>query len=265
MRGRETFERLSEDADEDRLYGWGMASGAHSTTPASARNTDYTEAKLVLDAEGAMTAVVGAVELGQGAETALAQIAAERTGIPIERVTVRSKTHADDVDDKYGSIASRSTYLMGRAIAEAAEELTATLRERASDRLGVPMDELTVADGEIRDGAEATELAELITEGVSATGRTETTRAPSSFGVHFAGVTIDPETGGVDLRTYVAAQDVGYAINPAMVEGQLHGAVQDGVEFATLSELQLDRGIPENPNLADYPVSSPHEMPAELQ
>jgi CO/xanthine dehydrogenase Mo-binding subunit len=242
-RGRETFEKRRGEADrsaeddDDRLYGWGVASGAHSTTPASAHNTDYTEAKLTLSPAGEMTVAVGAVELGQGAKTALAQIAAEETGVDVERVTVRSTTRADGVADKYGSIASRTTYLMGRAIADATDALTAVLGEQAGD---------------------------LPAEPLSATGRAETTHAPSSFGVHFAGVAVDPETGAVDLQTYVAAQDVGYAINPAMVEGQLHGAVQHGVEFATLSEFELDRGTPVNPNLADYPVSSPHEMPDEL-
>jgi len=242
-RGQTTFEGLDtwpgravEDGD-DRLYGWGVASGAHSTTPASEHNTDYTEAKLTLSPAGEVTVAVGAVELGQGAKTALAQIAAEETGVDADRVTVRSKTHADGVEDKYGSIASRTTYLMGRAIADAADVLTTALDEQAGD---------------------------LPAEPLSATGRAETNHAPSSFGVHFAGVAVDPATGAVDLRAYVAAQDVGYAINPAMVEGQLHGAVQHGVEFATLAEFQLDRGTPVNPNLADYPVSSPHEMPDEL-
>ncbi|MEF8825091.1 MAG: xanthine dehydrogenase family protein molybdopterin-binding subunit [Halapricum sp.] len=269
-RGRETAETLRRDEErpgadgDDRLYGWGVASGAHSTTPASEHKTDYTEAKMQAGPDGNVTVAVGAVELGQGAETALAQIAAEETGIDIERVTVRSKTHADGVEDKYGSIASRSTYLMGRAIAAAAAELTGTLCERASEHLTAPAADLTVADGHVRGDGSSVPLEELLPEPLSVTGRAETTHAPSSFGVHFAGVAVDPATGEVDLRTYVAAQDVGYAINPAMVEGQLHGAIQHGVEFAVLSEVQLNRGVPENANLADYPVSSPHEMPEEL-
>lgn len=263
-RCRTAVQRRSGDDNDDRLYGWGFASGAHSTTPASEKNTDYTEAKLRADPDGSVTAIVGAVELGQGASTALAQIAAEATGVPVERVTARSKRHTDDVTDKYGSIASRTTYLMGRAITEAAEDLTATLRTRASDRLGVPPAAVTVTDGEVRGNGATIALADLLEEPVLAAGRTETNHAPSSFGVHAAGVAIDPDTGAVDIETYVAAQDVGYAINPAMVEAQLHGAIQHGIEFATLSELRLDRGVPENATLAEYPVSSPAEMPTDL-
>ena len=263
-RGKASFERR-RDADEDgHLHGWGMAAGTQVSTPASEHNTDYTETELVANPDGTVTAIVGAIDLGQGSETALTQIVAEETGLSIDRITVRSKTHDDDIEDKYGSVANRSTYLIGRAVAEAAEELTDAIRQRASDRFAVPVDRISIEGGQLHGDGDTADLSTVLTEPVSATARAETNYAPSSYGVHFASVAVDPETGGVDLRTYVAAQDVGYAINPAMVEGQLHGAVQHGVEFATLAELELDRGIPENPNLADYPVSSPHELPDDL-
>ncbi len=95
-------------------------------------------------------------------------------------------------------------------------------------------------------------------------GAAESELNPPAYGVHFAEVDVDPETGHVDLLTFVAAQDVGYAINPKMIEGQLEGAVCHSAEFALFSELKLDDGIPLNANLADYPAISPWEMPDTL-
>lgn len=265
-RGRETFADLQTDPDDRRVvHGRGVAAGGQITTPAVGPNADYAEARLVLSPDGSLVAHTGAIDVGQGAMTALAQITAEQTGLPYERVTVAGYDPDDPVDDKYGSIANRTTYLVGGAIQRAADRLTEQLRARGADRLAVPVDDLSVTDGRVEtsDGR-AVPVATLLEDSLVVTGRAETDSAPIAYGVHFAEVAVDTETGSVHVTTYVAAQDVGYAINPALVEGQLEGAVQHGIEFATLSELRLERGVPENATLADYPVSSPSEMPDRL-
>lgn len=276
-RGRETFDDLRADSTESSdsgdgsegkdpiRYGWGVGAGGQITTPAAGNNDDYAEARLVLSADGSLVAHTGAIDVGQGAKTVLAQLAAERTGMPVERVEVEGYDPDDGVADKYGSIANRTTYLIGGAVTDAADGLTERLRTRAADRFGESPDELTVSDGRVEapDGR-TVPVTDLVDDPLAVTGRAETDDAPVAYGVHFAEVAVDAETGAVDLRTYVAAQDVGYAINPTLVEGQLEGAVQHGVEFATLSELELSGGVPENASLADYPVSSPHEMPDRL-
>jgi CO/xanthine dehydrogenase Mo-binding subunit len=140
--------------------------------------------------------------------------------------------------------------------------VTSTLRERASNRFGVPPDEITISGGRIEaPNSGPLRVSTFLEDPLSATGRVETNTAPISYGVHFAQVAVDTETGDVDVTAFVTAQDVGFAINPALVEGQLEGAIQHGIEFALTSDVELSGGIPENPNLADYPVSSPHEMP----
>ncbi|MEF8851008.1 MAG: molybdopterin cofactor-binding domain-containing protein [Haloarculaceae archaeon] len=282
-RGGERFAALQTgpsaeaDAGDEVVYGRGVAAGGQITTPAVGPNDDYAEARLALAPDGSLVASTGAIDVGQGARTALAQIAAEETGTPVERVTVEGYDPDDGVDDKYGSIANRTTYLIGAAVADAAERLTEQLRERAADRLATSADDLTVAGGRVTvaEGSAAEEagapthdrsvpVAELLDDALTATGRAEATSAPVAYGVHFAAVAVDTGTGAVDVRAYVAAQDVGYAINPTLVEGQLEGAVQHGIEFATLSELELAGGTPQNASLAEYPVSSPAEMPDRL-
>ncbi|WP_340100216.1 xanthine dehydrogenase family protein molybdopterin-binding subunit [Salinibaculum salinum] len=267
-RGKETFADIRSEpngGDSGVVYGYGVAAGGQISTPANDKNTDYSEAKLVLDADGSLVARTGAIDIGQGAETTLAQIAAAQTGIDFDHVNVEGYDPAADIEDKYGSIANRTTYLIGSAVQRAAEDLTSELRSRAAFHLDAAARDLTIAGDRIEapDG-DAVALETLVEDPIAATGRVETNTAVTGYGVHFAEVAVDTETGKTDVTVYVAAQDVGYAINPTMVEGQLEGAIQHGIEFATLSELQLSEGIPENANLADYPVSSPAEMPDRL-
>ena len=261
--GQRTFESIQVDSDQENVVtGSGVGVTGHSTTPASDHNTDYTAAKLELSPDGSLVVRTGAVELGQGAETVLGQMAADRTGLSTDRVTVVGYESDSGVEDKYGSVANRTTYFMGRAVVEAAEELTSTLRKRASEQLGVPADEISISGGRLAaPNGGSLRVSTLLDAPLTATGRVETNTAPISYGVHFAAVAIDTETGEIDVTAFVAAQDVGFAINPTLVEGQLAGAIQHGIEFALTSAVELSGGIPENPNLADYPVSSPHEMP----
>jgi CO/xanthine dehydrogenase Mo-binding subunit len=265
-RGREAIDDLSIGTDDDRVVGRGVAAGGQITTPAVGKNDDYAEARFTLSPDGTLSVQTGSIDVGQGSTTVLGQIAAEATGVPLERVRVAGYDPDDPVDDKYGSIANRTTYLIGGAITRAAENLTRALRERAAAHFDVPAEAVSVADGQLETGdGRSTGVEELLAEPLSVTGRLEVTSAPIGYGVHFAEVAVDTETGAVDVRQYVAAQDVGFAINPTLVEGQLEGAVQHGIEFALLSELRAPGGIPENASLAEYPVSSPVEMPAELR
>lgn len=260
-RGRATLAETT-GTDEDRLVGHGMAAGGQITTPAVGRNDDYAEVELLLDPDGSLAVHTGAIEVGQGATTALAQIASEATGLPLERVTVEGYDPDHGIDDKYGSIANRTTYLIGTAIARAGRDLAERLRTRAAEDRDVVPEDLRIAEGTIEaPSGRSRPATATLTDRLSVRSRVEATSAPIGYGVHFAAVAVDPATGAVDVRAYVAAQDVGYAINPTLVEAQLEGAIQHGIEFATLSELRLSEGVPENATLAAYPVSSPTEMP----
>jgi CO/xanthine dehydrogenase Mo-binding subunit len=264
-RGRETFRDLRGDADEDWVVGRGVAAAGQITTPAVGENDDYAEAGLTLKPDGSLSVHTGSIDVGQGSTTVLGQIAAEATGVPLTDVTVSGYDPDDPIEDKYGSIANRTTYLIGNAITLAAADLNEGVRAAAADRVDGPDRDLTLSDGTIEapDGR-AVALTDVLSEPLTATGRAEATSAPMAYGVHFAEVAVDTATGEIDVGAYVAAQDVGYAINPTLVEGQLDGAVQHGIEFAMLSELKLSGGIPENATLSEYPVSSPAEMPDRL-
>jgi CO/xanthine dehydrogenase Mo-binding subunit len=268
--GAERFETLRRGptSDPDLRRGWGVGVGAHGTT-SGALAEDSSEVLLRLAPDGTVTARTGAVDIGQGAYTVVAQIVAQETGVPLEAVDVARYETTDEFHDHLGSVAARSTYVIGAAVRDAALALGSALRERAADRFGVDAASVGIDDGvATAPSGETVPVGALVTPadggGLLVTGAASTTETPTSYGAHFAEVEVDTRTGAVDVVTYVAAQDVGYAIHPTMVEGQLEGAVQHGIEFALYSELRLERGSPTNANLAEYPVSSPFEMPDEM-
>ena len=178
---------------------------------------------------------------------------------------MRHYADTDSADAYLGSVASRSTYITGLAVQEAGRNLLSSIKEI----LPSPYDpkqhlEISIANNSVSFGSHSIPLSDLFEESLISIGFAESELNPPAYGAHFAEVEVDALTGHVDILSYVAAQDVGFAINPKMVEGQLEGAISQGIEFALRSEVKLDRGIPLNPNLADYSVISPWEMPKTL-
>lgn len=265
-RGLETFKKIQSGPSEDpeKLRGWGMAAGTH-TTGLGAVDMDSSEVKFILSPTGSLTVEVEVLDHGQGTDTVMTQIASEETGIDISNILVRHYADTDSADAYLGSVASRSTYITGLAVQEAGRNLLTAI----ADILPAPYDpkqhsEISIADNCVSFGSDSIPLSDLFEESLISTGFAESELNPPAYGAHFAEVEVDALTGHVDILSYVAAQDVGFAINPKMVEGQLEGAISQGIEFALRSEVKLDRGIPLNPNLADYSVISPWEMPKTL-
>lgn len=265
-RGQERFREVAHGPTErpDRHYGRAFAGGAHTTGSGAIDEPDASEVDLEFHGDGVLHAITASGDHGQGSDTVMAQIISEETGIPTEQIELRRFGTTEGLEDDLGSVASRSTYIIGGAVRQAAGRLAEELRTRAATAFECEPEAVTLGDGEVigPDG-EIRTLTSLVpsSEMLTTSGRHESQLNPPSHGVHFAEVEVDGATGEVDILSYVAAQDVGFAINPKMVEGQLEGALQHGIEFALYSKLRLDDGIPENANLADYPAISPHEMP----
>jgi CO/xanthine dehydrogenase Mo-binding subunit len=266
-RGRDRFREVATGPTgrPDRLYGRGFAGGAHTTGSGAIDEPDTSEVELVLGEDGAVHATTASGDHGQGSDTVMAQIISQETGIPTADIELRRFGTTEGLEDDLGSVASRSTYIIGGAVRDAARKLASDLERRGGVAFGCEADAVDLAGGTLTgpDGESRTVDEVLAATGgqVTVGGRHESRLNPPSHGVHFAEVEVDAATGEVDVLTYVAAQDVGFAINPKMVEGQLEGALQHGIEFALYSELRLEDGMPENANLADYPVVSPYELP----
>jgi len=206
----------------------------------------FEEASLEACPDGTVVVRAGVASLGQGIETALAQIAADGLGVEVGRVVVHHHD-TDDVESGFGSFASRSAVVAGNAVAVAAR----ALRERAGETLGVDAAEV---DGE-RDFETLVSVGEM-------RGRFDKEHPSFSFGAALSVVAVSSETGRVTPLRHVVVQDVGRAVNPALVHGQLAGAAAQGIAGALLEELPYDEdGNPLAVSLADYAMPTMSEVP----
>jgi CO/xanthine dehydrogenase Mo-binding subunit len=180
-------------------------------------------------ADGTFVVDTGASSMGPGLETVLAQILGEGLGLPAARFRVR---HADTaaVESGVGTYGSRGTVTAGNAAALAAAKLIVEARSRAAARLGVAEADVTYASGTLEASGRHVTLAELAGERRLAAGASFAVPKVTYAGCACAVVLdVDPETGTIALRRIVVGADVGRAVNPALVEGQLIGGVAFGI------------------------------------
>jgi CO/xanthine dehydrogenase Mo-binding subunit len=208
-----------------------------------------------------------------GSFTSMAQIAAEALGVSPELVVMR-KANPDHTPFAPISGGSQTIYAMGAAVKEAALDLRARVLQRAATELEVPESELEMNDEGVfvvarpEQSCSFQKLYESGTTG-SATGGplvgqgSVPPRQPTrSFAASVAQVAVDPETGQVRLTRLVTAQDVGKAINPLAVEGQLQGAAAQAAGMALWEELlHDDQGQVLNPSLLDYRMPTAEDVP----
>jgi CO/xanthine dehydrogenase Mo-binding subunit len=238
------------------------------------------EAIVRLHADGSATVLASTVEMGQGARTVLAQIAAEVLAIPFERVGVATPDTAITPYDQTTS-SSRSTVMMGRAVEDAALDVRGQLLHIAAGVLDVPVAEIELDEGHAAAGDARLSYPDLLKErfgmsggeligrGVVAPGRS---RAPLGGSTPFwemavgaAEVHVDEETGAVVVDDYVSVADIGRCINPQQCEGQDEGAVMQGLGHTLYEEMVYDAGQLLNANLVDYRVPRALDLPARLR
>ncbi len=216
----------------------------------------FEEATVAGLADGSFVVRSGIGSLGQGVETVVAQIAADELGVPFAAVAVKHHDTADGPSG-FGSFASRSTVLAGNAVALAAREL----RTRAAAALSVPGQDVVFGGGRAYSTHDPAHGVELSAFGEVA-GRFEKEHPSFSFGATLSVVSIDRSTGRVTPERHVVAHDVGRAVNPELVRGQLVGAAAQGIAGALYEELPYDEdGQPLAITLADYLMPTVAELP----
>jgi CO/xanthine dehydrogenase Mo-binding subunit len=202
-----------------------------------------------LDSDGSLTVITGAADM-TGVETGFAAIAAEAFGVDVARVRV---VNADTSSAPYAGTSggSKVTYTVGRAVERAAIEARERLLEVAADELEISPQDLEIVGGKIQPvgvPAKALKIDELAPKilsfgsrhmPVEGHGRSAQPQAPQAA-AHLSHVRVDPETGAVTVLRHVIAQDVGRALNPALVEGQMQGGAAQGIGWALFEELAHD-------------------------
>jgi carbon-monoxide dehydrogenase large subunit len=217
---------------------------------------------------GHVEVVTGGASLGQGFETVMAQICAETLGVDYRRINV-VHGHTDRIAQGIGAHATRATVMTGSATHLAALNVRALALEVAAQLLQAPSKALTIADGRVirRDmpAGPSLDLGEIAgrAPGLTAEGWFRTDHMTYPYGVHVAVVAVDRGTGRVAVEKYLIAYDVGRAVNPMLVEGQLVGGLAQGLGGALSEEFLYDeRGEPLSVTFADYLVPVLHDVPA---
>ena len=257
--------------------GVGVACQLHSATSYPAVK-EAAGAIISINEDGTAQLLVGSADLGTGSKTVLAQIAAEELGIPFEHIRVVSGD-TDVTPYDIGAYASRTTFISGGATQAAAAQAKEQLLALAAQDLQTSVADLEIRDGVIRSkGAplsapeKALTLKKLLASPGGRAARTvigKATFAPRndySFAAQFAEVAVDTETGQARVLKMVAVHDIGRAINPTTAEGQVEGALQQGIGFALLEDLVVDdtTGRTRNANFVDYKLLTALDMP-EIQ
>ncbi len=247
----------------------------HTMTPA------LSQTDLRLEEDGSLEVHAASVDMGQGAATVLKQMAAEAMTLPVERVSVILGDTAVAPYDQ-GTNSSRATFHMGRAIVDGSNRLRTELLAHAARLLEVSEQDLEIREGKvIPRGAPKLGLSfgEIVSRAsgrggfLSASGTSksdasldQTTGRGKGSTYYFTGaggceVEVDLETGMVRVLRYVAANNVGRAINPTLCAAQIEGSVAAGISQTLFEQMHWESGQLVNPNLADYRLLTTWEAP----
>jgi len=237
----------------NELTGLGQAASAGPRMPF---RTGHEGCTVRMDPSGAVTVLAGVTSQGQGLETTMAQLVAAELGVPIERVRV-VLGDTDATPFGLGAFASRQAVIGGGAAVRAARALRERVLAIAAHVLEAAAEDLDVADGQVvvrgAPGralaiAEVARIAHLQTHrlprdaepGLDVTRFYDPIRGTFAAGAQAAIVEVEPETGVVTVRRYVCVEDTGRIINPLIVEGQVHGAIAQGIGGALAEHLIYD-------------------------
>ncbi|MDG2113140.1 MAG: xanthine dehydrogenase family protein molybdopterin-binding subunit [Actinomycetota bacterium] len=254
-------EQATARPEPDKVRGVGVAGAVWLTNPAPAN------AVLKLNEDGTVGVVTAATDSGSGAvATGIRQIAAEGLGVPVARVVV-TMPDTDSAGYDAGSQGSRTTHVVGRAVFDAATEVKQQVLDRAATMLEAAVEDLVVEDGGVHvagvpsSGLTLAQVAMAATfsSGPIAATSSYATPAPDydpgcasgmlfanwpthTYHAHLAEVEVDTLTGQVEVTRYVVVQEVGRAINPQSVMGQIQGGVTQGLGYALWERLDIDEG-----------------------
>jgi len=233
--------------------------------------------KVQVEPTGKVTVLSGASPHGQGQKTSFAQIVADELGIGLDDITV---IHGDTaaVPKGIGTFGSRATAVGGIAVYQAAEKVKEKARAIAAHILEADPEDLVFSDGKFSvkgvpkkgitiqqialEAHAAKKLPKKMAPGLAAESQFEPSNFTFPFGTHICVVEVDPKSGGIELKKYVAVDDCGKVINPLLVDGQIHGGIAQGLGQALYEEVVYDEnGQLLTGSLMDYALPKAGDLP----
>ncbi|MFB6290122.1 MAG: xanthine dehydrogenase family protein molybdopterin-binding subunit [Candidatus Bipolaricaulia bacterium] len=263
-------ERGKKQATEsDKEKGFGLAINMQGS---GIPLIDMAAARLKLNEDGSFNLYVGATDIGTGSDTVLSQIAAEALEVSLDDIVVYS-SDTDFTPFDSGAYASSTTYVSGNAVRKAAEKAKNRIIEIFANRYEEDRERIEWNEGKIVGSETTKSLAEFalsLTSGemetdqeqVEVTASEVPEESPPPFSAHFVELEVDTRTGEIDLQKYVSAVDCGTAINPKLAEGQMEGAIVNGIGYALTEEMEFsDSGKLKNPSFFDYKIPNTEDIP----
>ena len=267
------LEEFSHDTGDVRR-GIGMAVFWYNTAvwPISLESSSC---RMVLNQDGSVQLQLAETEIGQGADTAFSQMAAEELGIPLEKVHIISAQDTDVTPFGTGAYASRQTYVGGFAVQQTARIMKERILSYAHELTRMTVHNLDIEDGyiiNINNNRRLMSLAELATTALYSLEHSQHITAEStyqvksnaySFGCSFAEVEVDIPLCKVKLVNMINVHDCGRLINPALAAAQVHGGMSMAIGYGLSEQLLYDKktGRPLNNNLLDYKLSTTMDHP----
>jgi aerobic carbon-monoxide dehydrogenase large subunit len=260
----ERLRRLNGKEIDGRRHGIGLTCFVECSGGGPKEN-----ARLALEVDGAVSVFTGCSMIGQGLQTALTQLAADTMGIGMDRIHVHNAS-TEDLAEGFGTFASRGAIRGGNAVVDGARNFMEELMRFAAEVIGRATNDLHWQDGAIvsHDGTILFDLPALAQHAaarqrqIGADGSYFSTDLTFSYGAHAAYVAVDPRTGAVEVLDYVAVEDIGVAVNPLVVHGQLIGSIVQGLGGVFLDHLIYDEeGQFLTGTLADYLVPTATDFP----
>ena len=267
------LEEFSHDTGDIRR-GIGMAVFWYNTAvwPISLESSSC---RMVLNQDGSVQLQLAETEIGQGADTAFSQMAAEELGIPLEKVHIVSSQDTDVTPFGTGAYASRQTYVGGFAVQQTARIMKERILSYAHELTRMTVHNLDIEDGyiiNINNSRRLMSLAELATTALYSLEHSRHITAEStyqvksnaySFGCSFAEVEVDIPLCKVKLVNMINVHDCGRLINPALAAAQVHGGMSMAIGYGLSEQLLYDKktGRPLNNNLLDYKLSTTMDHP----
>jgi len=223
-----------------------------------------------VNGDGTVSLLLGSVDI-TGTRTSLAMQAAEALGLALDQVKP-TVADTDAIGYTQVSAGSRTTMASGVSVVKAAEDVIAQMCARAAMLWSVPVESVSYDQGTFATSARATERIGFVelagqlnqTGGpITGVGNVNVPEWGGTFGAHIADVEVDPETGKVTVLRYTAVQDVGTAIHPGQVEGQMQGGATQGIGWALYEGYAYDdEGQLLNPTLLDYKQPTALDVPS---
>jgi len=262
---------------------WGRKRGEHGSDPikrgvgmcilmqgSGVAGDELAAAAMKMNEDASFNLMVGSADIGTGSDTTLCQVAAEVLGVPLDHILIRSGD-TDDISFDYGAYASSTAYITGACVLKAAEDARQQIVAVAGRMMDEEPDGLLVHDCAVTalNGKSVT-LQEVAMEClygehktlIMGRGSHATKESPPPFVAMFAEVEVDTETGRVRPIQIVTAVDVGKALNPDICEGQVEGAVAQGLGYALTEEIIIGpEGKVLNPSFMDYKIFCSDDMP----